>query len=68
MADNYDDIENDPDYIRAKYEAEKKHWSYPFRIAIEEIQVQISYGIPALKLIGWIIIALLLAIVYKLYS
>ncbi len=65
MAD-WDDIESDPDYIRAKQESERNHPNYEFKVLLNEIEIHLRYGIPALKLIGWIIVGLLSAIVYKL--
>ncbi len=63
---SYDDIENDPDYIRAKQESERNHPNYEFKLLLNEIEIHLRYGIPALKFIGWIIVILLLAILYKL--
>ena len=65
---DWDDIENDPDYMRAKKEAEKNHPNYEFKVLLNEIEIHLRYGIPSVKFIGWIIVALLIAIVYKLYS
>ena len=64
--DNDDWMESDPDWIRAKQEAEKKSPYYPFRLLLDEIEIHLRYGIPSLKLIGWIIIILLICILYKL--
>jgi len=63
-----DSIENDPDWILAKQKAEREHPNYPFKLLLDEIEIHLRYGIPSLKFIGWIIIALLIAIVYKLYA
>lgn len=35
--------------------------------AIEEIEVHLRYGIPSLKLLGWIIIALLTLILWRVW-
>ncbi|MFM1911104.1 MAG: hypothetical protein RJB18_495 [Pseudomonadota bacterium] len=63
-----DDIERDPDYIRAKQEAEKKDPNYEFKVLLNEIEVHLRYGIPSIKFIGWLIVALLVAILFKLHS
>lgn len=35
--------------------------------AIEEIEVHLRYGIPSLKLLGWIIVVLLTLILWRLW-
>ncbi|MBC2731056.1 hypothetical protein [Thiobacillus sp.] len=35
--------------------------------AIEEIEVHLRYGIPSLKLLGWIIVVLLALILWRLW-
>lgn len=65
---DWDDIESDPDYIRIKQEAEKNHPNYELKLLLNEIEIRLRYGIPSLKFIGWIIVALLSAIAIKLYS
>ena len=66
--EDWNDIEGDPDYIRAKQEAERNHPNYEFKLLLEEIEIHLRYGIPTIKFIGWLIVALLIAVVYKLYS
>lgn len=62
---DYDDFENDPDYLRAKQEAEKSHPNYEFKVLLNEIEIHLRYGIPSLKFIGWVIVVLLLVLIYK---
>ena len=66
MKKNDDWMESDPDWIKVKQEAEKKSPQYPFKLLLDEIEIHLRYGIPSLKLIGWIIIFLLICILYKL--
>lgn len=59
-------MEDDPDWIRARQEAEKKHPNYEFKLLLNEIEIHLRYGLPRLKLIGWIIVGLLVAILFNM--
>lgn len=65
---DWDDIERDPDWIKIRQESEKREPTYKLQRLLEEISIDLRYGIPSLKFIGQIIIVLLIAIVFKLYS
>ena len=59
--------DDDPDWLRAKAEAERKDpWYWPKR-NLEEVEVHLRNGIGSLKLIGWIIIVLLGLILWRLW-
>lgn len=59
---------DDPDELRYEIETEKKD---PIRQiaamheAIDKIEIHLRYGIPRLKFIGWVIILLLGAILWR---
>lgn len=57
---------DDPDELRAEIEAEKKE---PARLydAAEEIEIHLRYGLPRIKLIGWIIVILLALILWRVW-
>jgi hypothetical protein len=59
---------DDPDWLRAKQEAERKDPLYWTKRNIEEIEVHLRYGIPGLKLVGWIIVALLALILWRVWK
>ena len=63
-----DDLEHDPDWLRAKMEAEQKDPNYWLRRTIEEIEVHLRYGLPNLKVIGWVIVVLLSLILWRVWS
>ena len=65
--DDMKEFENDPDWPRAKMEAERKDPNYWLKRTIEEVEVHLRYGIPALKFIGWIIIILLGLILWRIW-
>ena len=60
-------LESDPDYMRAMDEAERRDPNYPIKVAINEIQVQLTYGMPVLKFLGWAIVVLLSLILWRLW-
>lgn len=62
------DENNDPDWLRAKQEAERNHPLYWAKRNIEEIEVHLRYGLPALKLVGWVIVVLLGLILWRLWK
>lgn len=64
--DDDDLMESDPDWIRAKQEAEKKSPYYQFRLLLDEIEIHLRYGLPRLIFIGWIIVGLLVAILFNM--
>lgn len=61
-----DDLESDPDYLRAKAEAERNHPLYPMRVAIEEAAIHLR-GIGELKAIGYLILVLLALILWRVW-
>lgn len=61
------DDNDDPDWLRAKGEAERNNPLYWTKRAIEEIEIHLRYGIPALKIIGWAIVALLALILWRIW-
>ena len=62
------DLENDPDWRRAKIEAERNHPDYWPRRNLELVEIHLRYGIPALKFIGWIIVVLLALILWRVWK
>ena len=63
---------DDPDEIKAEMEARRRAIAEGNPIALtqlnlEAIESHLRYGIPALKMIGWIIIVLLALILWRLW-
>ncbi|MBI3526531.1 MAG: hypothetical protein HY067_01020 [Betaproteobacteria bacterium] len=58
---------DDPDELRAKIEAEREHPMYAMKLAIEETEVHLRHGIPAVKLIGWVVVVLLALILWRIW-
>jgi hypothetical protein len=58
--------DSEPDELKYQREMEKKAPSGAFA-AIEEIEVHLRYGIPSMKLIGWIIVFLLTLILWRVW-
>jgi len=58
---------DDPDELRAKIEAERNDPNYGMKLAIDETEIHLRYGIPAIKLIGWIIVVLLSLILWRIW-
>ena len=59
---------DDSDELRYEIEAEKKdpiRQIAAMREAIDEIEIHLRYGLPSLKLIGWIIAILLGTILWR---
>ncbi len=65
--DNMEEFENDPDWLRAKAELERKDPHYWTKRAIKEIEVHLRYSMSAFKLIGFIIIVLLALILWRIW-
>jgi hypothetical protein len=66
---DYPDFD-DPDELRLEMELEKKdpiRQMAAMREAIDEIEVHLRHGIPALKFIGWIITILLGIILWRIW-
>lgn len=59
-------MKDDPDEIMYEQAIRKKDPAIAIA-AIEEIEVHLRYGIPSLKLLGWVIIALLTLILWRLW-
>jgi hypothetical protein len=60
-------MNEDPDELRAKIEAERNDPMYGMKVAIEETEIHLRYGIPVLKLIGWVIVVLLSLVVWRIW-
>ncbi len=56
----------DPDEFRYLEESRIKDTKVAFA-AIEEIEVQLRYGISSLKFIGWLIVFLLCLIIWRIW-
>ena len=61
------EFEDDPDWPRAKTEAERNDPQYWMKRTIAEIEVQLRYGIPMIKFLGLVIVVLLGLILYRLW-
>lgn len=59
--------QDDPDALRAQFAAERNHPLYWAKVTLEEIQVQMTYGMASLKLIGWLVVLLLGLILWRLW-
>ena len=57
---------DDPDELMYEQAIRKKDPAVAIA-AIEEIEVHLRYGIPSLKLLGWIIVVLLTLILWRLW-
>ncbi len=61
---------DDPDELRYEYEPEKKDpiiQVQRLRELADEIEIHLRYGIPGLKLIGWLIVVLLALILWRIW-
>jgi len=59
---------DDPDELKYEIEVEKKdpiRQIAAMREAIDEIEIHLRYGLPRLRLIGWIIVILLGIILWR---
>lgn len=59
-------MSDDPDETRYENKIQKKDPRYQSEL-LDEIEIHLRYGIPSIKLIGWIIVILLAVIVYKVW-
>jgi len=57
---------DDPDELRYEQSISRKDPAVAIA-AIEEIEVHLRYGIPSIKLLGWIIIILLALILWRIW-
>jgi hypothetical protein len=57
---------DDPDELLYEIEAQSRDPKTAIA-AIEEIEVHLRYGIPAIKLLGWAIVVLLALILWRLW-
>ena len=58
-------MSDDPDETRYERAIEKKDPRYQAEL-LDEIEIHLRYGIPSIKLIGWIIVGLLVAILFNM--
>jgi len=61
---------NDPDELRYEIEVEKKdpiRQIAAMRETIDAIEIHLRYGLPSLKLIGWIIVIILGIILWRIW-
>lgn len=65
--DDMKEFEDDPDWLRAKEEAERKDPNYWPKRNIEAIEIHLRYGLQTLKLLGFLVVALLSAILWRLW-
>ncbi len=61
------EVEGDPDYLRAKIEAARADPNYWAKEVINEIEIHLRYGFPTLKLIGWLLVAFLALILWRVW-
>ena len=61
------EFEDDPDWLRAKHEAERNDPNYHTKRAIAEIETQLHYGLPTFKFLGWVIVILLALILWRIW-
>lgn len=59
-------MSDDPDEKRYESAIAKKDPRYQSEL-LDEIEIHLRYGIPSIKLIGWIIVILLILILYKIW-
>lgn len=57
---------NDPDELKSQLEIEKRDPAVAIA-AIQEIEVHLRYGIAGLRLVAWIIVALLALILWRIW-
>ena len=61
---------DDPDELRYESESEKQdsvRQIAAIRESVDEIEIHLRYGLPLIKLIGWIIAMLLALILWRLW-
>ena len=57
---------DDPDELRYEHAIARKDPTIAIA-AIEEIEVNLRYGIPSIKFLGWIIVVLLTLILWRIW-
>jgi hypothetical protein len=57
---------DDPDELKYQLEVEKRDPTVAIA-AVQEIEVHLRYGIAGLKLVAWIIVALLAMILWRIW-
>jgi len=57
---------DDPDELKYEQAISRKDPAVAIA-AIEEIEIHLRYGIPSLKLLGWIIVVLLTLILWRIW-
>lgn len=63
-------MSDDPDELRYALEAEKKdpvRQIAALRETLDEVEIHLRYGLPRLKLIGWLIVLLLGLILWSIW-
>jgi hypothetical protein len=58
------ELENDPDWLRAKAEAKRKD---QHKLNVESIETNIRYSLPTFKFIGFLIVVLLALILWRIW-
>ncbi len=58
---------DDPDELRARIDRERNDPNYGLKLAIDETEIHLRYGIPALKRLGWIVVVLLALILWRIW-
>ena len=61
---------NDPDELRYELDAEKKdpvRQIAALRETLDEVEIHLRYGLPRLKLIGWLVVLLLALILWRVW-
>ena len=60
-------MSDDPDELEMEHEIQRKD---PLRVpdALDRIDSRLQYGIPELKFIGWVIVALLAMILWRVWK
>ena len=62
---------DDPDELRYELEVNKKDTVSQIaemRDVLNEIEIQLRYGLPRLKLIGWLVVVLLACILWRVWT
>lgn len=67
MSDDMKEFEDDPDWLRAKQEAERGDPNYWPKHNLEQIETNLRHSMPIIKLIGWAIVILLGLILWRIW-
>jgi len=62
------EFEDDPDWLRAKAEAERNDPNYEVKLNIESIEKTLRYGLPGMKFVLWVIAILLGLILWRVWN